>query len=106
MPIGYPRNPPYLSIMAGPWVRGTAHGGPPHRIIGLWPGAGSRRRLAKQIPRPHIWDNRSSFSADSGGDLVSTWVAKQSRACRGPDHLVNPSGTSTHANDERFALAA
>src|SRR2546426_4822885 len=28
--------------------------------------------------------------ADSGGDLVSTWAAKQRRACRGPDHLVNP----------------
>src|SRR5213075_260096 len=29
-------------------------------------------------------------SEDSGGDLVSTWASKQRRACRGPDHLVNP----------------
>src|SRR5882672_9497576 len=27
-----------------------------------------------------------------GGDLVSTWASTQRRACRGPEHLVNPSG--------------
>src|SRR5882672_5867674 len=32
-------------------------------------------------------------SARTGGDLVSTRVVKQCSACRGPEHLVNPSGT-------------
>src|SRR3954465_935544 len=27
---------------------------------------------------------------NTGGDLVSTWATTQRRACRGPDHLVNP----------------
>jgi hypothetical protein len=42
---------------------------------------------------------------DSGGDLVSTRVAKQSRACQGPVTLLN-SWKPTNANDERYALAA
>jgi len=42
----------------------------------------------------------------NGGDLVSTWVAKRSRAYRGPGYLVNPSGNAIVANDESYSLAA
>lgn len=40
-----------------------------------------------------------------GGDLVSTWVAKQSRAYRGPvTSLIH--WKQIVANDETYALAA
>jgi len=32
----------------------------------------------------------NAISQRNGGDLVSTRVTKQRRACRGPDHLANP----------------
>lgn len=41
----------------------------------------------------------------NGGDMASTWVAKQRRACQGPVTLLN-SWKMTLANDERYALAA
>jgi hypothetical protein len=41
-----------------------------------------------------------------GADLASTWVAKQSRAYRGSEHLVNPTEKNLVANDENYALAA
>ena len=63
------------------WTTGVAHG---HEII-----------------RPL----RLIVSSESGGDLVSTWVAKQCRACQGRVTLLN-SSKFIHANDERYALAA
>jgi hypothetical protein len=41
-----------------------------------------------------------------GADLASTWVAKQIRAYRGSDDLVNPTEKQIVANDENYALAA
>jgi len=39
-----------------------------------------RRRFAARSERPA----KAGHQANTGGDLVSTWVAKQCSACRGP----------------------
>jgi len=36
-----------------------------------------------------------SLHTDFGADQVSTWVLKQRSACRGVEHLVNPTANQT-----------
>lgn len=43
--------------------------------------------------------------SDTGGDLVSTQVAKQRSACQGPATLLNR-WKAIVANDDTYALAA
>ena len=45
-------------------------------------------------------------SDDSGGELVSTGMAKQLGACRGADPRKSTAIANLTANDETYALAA
>jgi len=61
-------------------------------------------RLAPMsIPDPY---NPEYVQCFQGGDPVSTWALKHCRACRGVEHLVNPTANNLVANDDNYALAA
>src|SRR5690606_9700156 len=106
-------------------MRGGGHAGTPRN------GATAPKRLICPHPRPAflpgsflVWPKiRPSWQfyhsthcqnfqlchiislISQGADLASTWVTKQSRACRAPvSSLIH--WKTTNANDERFALAA